>query len=468
MKKGKRAANLLGSFRIRVTVVLVLALLAMVGLSNLLIYRFSLQAQMLQLRERLMAIAQTAAVSVDVDALAQVPLQRAGVGTPEYRKVAEQLLKVKRAAPSIKYVYTLGPTRTKGQLQFIVDPEPSSGKGRLRSPSSYPGDPYNASRFPEMLRGFSGPAADQQIMVDEWGATLSGYAPLRDSSGKVVAILGVDMLADDVRVLQRQVGQRMLLVLMIGLVGAVVLGVAISYRLTSRLEKLVQATRRIAADDLDVKVDVKGHDEISELAGSFNYMASSLSRSRKRLHEYFYRAVQSLVRILEAKDAYTKGHSERVAEYSRRIGIQLGFSPQRVDLLEKAAELHDIGKLVIHESILNKPGKLSDEEWKIIREHPVIGEEVLKPVLVDEALLAVVRAHHERYDGKGYPDSMRGDHIDMFAQIISVADAFDAMTSPRSYRPAMSRDAAVVELKKNAGTQFNPEVVKAFLAILEP
>lgn len=275
------------------------------------------------------------------------------------------------------------------------------------------------------------------------------------------------MEAKDVYQTQKEVHRRAMFVLLVGVLTSVVLGFTISSRLAARIEKLAKATRHIAAEDLEYKVEMGGNDEISELAKSFNQMASSLADSRNKLHDYFYRVVQSLVRILEAKDPYTQGHSERIAEYAQKIALHMGFSPEKAETVRKAAELHDIGKLAINENILNKKGKLTDEEWKIIREHPILAEEVLKPVLLDEEMLVMIRSHHERYDGEGYPDKIKGDNINLFAQIIAVADAYDAMISPRAYREPMSKEAAISELKVNSGTQFNTQVVKAFLKMME-
>ena len=115
---------------------------------------------------------------------------------------------------------------------------------------------------------------------------------------------------------------------------------------------------------------------------------------------------------------------------------------------------------------MNKVEKLTDEEWRIIKEHPVMGEEILGPVFLDKRMLSIVRSHHERYDGKGYPDKLKGDEIDILAQIVSVADSYDAMTTTRAYRAPLGKEAAIEELKKNSGTQFNPNVVEAFLKIL--
>ena len=457
----------MNSFRTRVTLVLILSMLFVMALSNFLVYRFSLNSQLNQLRERLMVIASTASLMIDADQLLQIPLNRQGLETAQYKSIADNLNRIKAVNPSLKYIYTMTTTGKEGIWQFIVDPSPIMERGRKRGPTAYPGDKYDASRFPEMLKGFIEPSADKKLMVDEWGVTLSGYAPIRDKNGKAVAILGVDMSAEDVYRSQREVLARAIFVLGIGIFISVALGLLVSSRITERIARLVEGTRRIAAEDFNYKVEVKGEDEISELARSFNKMASGLAESKKKLQDYFYRVVQSLVRILEAKDAYTRGHSERVADYAQAIALSMGFSKEKSELLKKAAELHDIGKLVTQESILNKKSKLTAEEWEAMKKHTIIGEEVLKPVLLDEDVLAIIRSHHERYDGNGYPDGIKGDNINIFAQIISVADTYDAMTSLRPYRQALSKEEAIEELKRNCGTQFNTQIVKAFLKVLE-
>ncbi len=276
----------------------------------------------------------------------------------------------------------------------------------------------------------------------------------------------MDVSAEDVYAIQKQVHQRAVFVLLIGILVSICFGSLLSNKITERIEKLVEATRHIAADDLGYKVKVSGNDEVSELGEAFNAMADSLADSRKKLNDYFYRVVQSLVKILEAKDIYTQGHSERVSEYAQKIAQVMGFSEEKVEMVRRVAELHDIGKLIIQENILNKKGKLTDEEWKIVKDHPAVGESILKPTFIEPELLAVIRSHHERYDGTGYPDHIKGDQISIFAQIIAVADSYDAMTSARAYRPALTNEKAMEELRNNCGTQFNTQVVNAFLQVL--
>jgi len=157
-----------------------------------------------------------------------------------------------------------------------------------------------------------------------------------------------------------------------------------------------------------------------------------------------------------------------VARYA--LGIY-DLSPSREsidrDMLVTAALLHDIGKIGIKESILNKEGKLTTEEWDTIQKHPIIGEDIIKPVSISEEMLAIVRGHHERYDGAGYPDKINGENINIFTAIVSVADAYDAMISPRAYRPALSKEDSIEQLQINRGSQFHPEVVDTLIELLK-
>ena len=463
----KKTLSLLGSFRTKVMVTFVALVIAVIVLNNFIIYKLSVDAQLSQLRENLMVVAQTAALMVDGDTISQIPLEPGGVDTPQYGVILKDLRKIKAANPSIRYIYTMKKTGDKWMWKFIVDPDPlasTAGSGRA---TAYPGDTYDARRCPEILKALNSPSADKVFTQDEWGRFLSAYAPIRDSRGSVVAVLGVDMLAGDISELKKEIYKRTVIILVLGILISVLLGLIISDKITRPVKKLVEGTRHIAAQDLDYEVDIRGNDEMAQLGKAFNGMAHSLFEYKEKLHDYFYRVVQSLVRILEAKDKYTSGHSERVADYAVDIGRAMGLSEDRMGVLRKAAEIHDIGKLVIHENVLNKKEKLTDEEWLAIREHPVLGGEILKPALLDDETMSVVRSHHERYDGTGYPDKIGGDSINLLAQIISVADSYDAMTSLRSYKSIMSKDKALDELKKCSGTQFNPEVVKKFIEIMK-
>jgi putative nucleotidyltransferase with HDIG domain len=164
---------------------------------------------------------------------------------------------------------------------------------------------------------------------------------------------------------------------------------------------------------------------------------------------------------MEAKDYYTGGHTERVSTMAKALARRLGYTGAELDAIEIGALLHDIGKIGIPERILNKPGKLDDEEWRVMKEHPVISEYILSDVGLPNVVLEIARSSHERLDGKGYPDGLAGEQIPLPARVVLVADAFDALTSDRPYRRARPLPVALQEIRKHAGSQFCPRVVAA-------
>jgi putative two-component system response regulator len=175
--------------------------------------------------------------------------------------------------------------------------------------------------------------------------------------------------------------------------------------------------------------------------------------------------VQMLVQALEAKDAYTSGHSSRVSRYATKTAVQLGFTDDALEHVRLGGELHDIGKIGTREAVLNKPGPLTADEFQHIKEHSALGEKILAPFLAQSpAVLRIVRSHHERLDGSGFPDAIRGSRIPLEARIVAVVDAFDAMTTNRAYRPQLSVGQAIEELRSCVGVHFDADVVEAFLS----
>ncbi|MBM3304530.1 MAG: response regulator [Candidatus Aminicenantes bacterium] len=179
----------------------------------------------------------------------------------------------------------------------------------------------------------------------------------------------------------------------------------------------------------------------------------------------FLSTVKSLVTAIDAKDEYTRHHSTRVTEFTLKIAKKMGFSDKELGDLELAALLHDVGKIGVPEHILNKPGKLTDAEFKQIKEHPARGESILTPVIELKDIRKIVRSHHEQYNGSGYPDGLKGREIPLGARIMAIADTYDSITSERPYRKAASHRFAVKEIIRCSGTQFDPEVVENFLEI---
>lgn len=183
----------------------------------------------------------------------------------------------------------------------------------------------------------------------------------------------------------------------------------------------------------------------------------------KNLEETYLSTIKSLSLILDEKSHFTQGHSERVTKYALEIAQEMSLTSSEINSLKDGAILHDIGKIGISDNILNKPGKLTVEEYDIIKTHPVVGYEMLKPIQILKNTLPIIRNHHERMDGKGYPDGISGENLSCVVHICIVADAFDAMTSNRPYRNALGRKAIFAELDKNTGTQFDKEVVKVLM-----
>ena len=185
----------------------------------------------------------------------------------------------------------------------------------------------------------------------------------------------------------------------------------------------------------------------------------------RKEYEYMLSTIKALITALEARDEYTKGHTHRVSKYALMLGNYMGLSTFELDKLEIAANLHDIGKIGVRDDILLKPGKLSDEEYATIQEHAVIGAEILRPLNSLNDVIPLILFHHERWDGEGYPSMIKGDEIPLGARIIAVADTFDAITSDRPYRKALTEKEAVEIIKNNSGTQFCPRCVAAFLEL---
>ncbi len=189
---------------------------------------------------------------------------------------------------------------------------------------------------------------------------------------------------------------------------------------------------------------------------------AELDRALDSLEEAYRSTLKALTAALETRDSETHGHSERVVTYSLRLGREYGLNREEMNSLEFGSLLHDIGKIGVPDLILRKPGKLTDEEWVRMREHPMHGQQILRGIEFLKGPARVVGQHHEKWDGSGYPLGLHGEEIDVCARIFQVADAFDAITSDRVYRKGKAYEAAAAELEEWAGKQFDPKVVAAF------
>jgi len=257
---------------------------------------------------------------------------------------------------------------------------------------------------------------------------------------------------------------------------ALIVGAVAARALTKPIHDLSIAAQSVADGDLSTRVDARNITEIGALGASFNTMADKLEDHIARLakaaaenRELFVGTVKALSAAIDGKDKYTRGHSERVARISVAIGRQLNLAEDELETLRISALLHDVGKIAIPKAIINKPGTLDPDEWRVVKTHTLEGQRMLDRVggfMGDVG--RIVRSHHERWDGNGYPDGLAGDRIPLAARIIACCDTWHAMTSNRSYRTALPLDVAARELADVAGTQLDPEVVAIVLSIVLP
>lgn len=218
--------------------------------------------------------------------------------------------------------------------------------------------------------------------------------------------------------------------------------------LTWRVDKAIEKGQRI-------RLDVEARKTLEE----------KVNVQSERIRLLFYEAVQALINAIEAKDQYTKGHSIRVTQYAMAYARFVEISFEEASDIQLAARLHDIGKLGINDAILNKTGPLTDEEFEIIKKHPETSYKILNSIMTDP-VLRIIRHHHEKWDGNGYPDGLAGELIPHGARIVCLADSYDAMTSSRAYKKAMLPEEAMAEIERCAGTQFDPNMAPGFIEVM--
>ena len=630
--------------RIFLWVTLVLSFISLA--ITLKLYSDSARALHQQVRIRLMHVASAMASQIDVDKLTVITKAKSE-NSPLYVNLKAQLKKMHDANVSVTYVYIMTHTSDPRILQFVAD-----NSLDVKEMSHY-GDTYNTESCPQMLKAFVHPTADTEVVKDKWGEFLSGYAPIKNSHGKTVAILGIDLSLANLRAEQNKLFASVFKSAIWVVVTAFIFSVLITIAILRRLGEFIDAANEIRAGNLDYKINVKWDDEIGSLAQTFNSMTASVKESReqrdpltglynhmyfhtklseeieraKRYHHslsvimidldrfksindtyghmvgdgavaqlagalltqlrttdiavryggdefalilpetntedaaniaqrireyvekhefvavpfcdlnkpgmagaaprmhltltagiatfpkdhdskdglamaadialcrakhvqrnsiYTYEAplsgeifdpqelfdalhnpsnamVAALTVEVDIKNRHSDGHPERVAEYARTIAEAVDNDIDWINGLRIAGLLHDIGKTGVPQAILDKPGSLSDEERRVINQHPVLSAGILRRAPQLDQILPAVLFHHERWDGKGYPDGLKGEQIPITARIMAIADSFDAMTSDRPYRKAMSVEEALNEILAGAGGQFDPELVGKFI-----
>jgi putative nucleotidyltransferase with HDIG domain len=252
----------------------------------------------------------------------------------------------------------------------------------------------------------------------------------------------------------------------LAILAALFLGIFLADLITQPIVRLKQAAGEVARGNLNVQVNTSGNDEVAVLAQSFNEMLSNLRRSEKNLVSAYDKTIEGWSRALELRDRETAGHTQRVAEMTMELARRMKIREEDMENIRRGALLHDIGKMGIADSILQKPGPLDPTERQIIEEHPIMAREMLRQIEFLYAAMEIPTLHHEKWDGTGYPNGLAGKYIPLSVRVFSVVDVWDALTSDRPYRKAWSRREALDHIIRNSGIAFDPEVVDAFVQFI--
>jgi HD-GYP domain-containing protein (c-di-GMP phosphodiesterase class II) len=295
---------------------------------------------------------------------------------------------------------------------------------------------------------------------------LGTYAPVPDDSG-----WGVIVQIEQDRAYDAAIQMRNHATIFVGVVTLLAgfLGTLFAGQISRPIQKLAEGARRLAGGDYSTRVSVKSSNEVGVLTDAFNQMGDEIEKAIEEIRqaaaknkELFMGSIRMLANAIDEKDPYTRGHSERVAFYSMVTARYLGMPPDEVEKVHLSGILHDVGKIGIEDKILRKAAALTDEEYEIMKQHPTKGAHILAAVPVLQEMAGAGLQHHENWDGSGYPDGLKGEEIPLLGRIVSVADAFDAMTTDRPYSKAMTHDAAIARLRFLIGKKFDGVCVEAF------
>lgn len=374
------------------------------------------------IQQRMLDIANCAAGSINGDILGALKAEDAD--TPEYRQIYNTL-DVFRNNTELEYVYSVR-AEEDGRFIFTVDTDPVD-----------PGEFGEEVKYTEALaRASKGTAAvDETPYTDAWGTFYSAYSPVFDSSGRVAGIIAADFAS---AWFEAQLSER---------TASTILS-AVAIMLTTVLIAAVMSL-------VTVRPFILRQEQLSQ----------EVEKKATENKQLSLQVVRSLVDAIDAKDVYTKNHASRVSQYAVKIAKAIGWKEDRINDLRYAALLHDIGKIGVPDSILSNPNPLSDVEYDIIKSHTTIGGDILKSKSIIKTAEVVARSHHERYDGKGYPQGLKGEEISEEARIVTIADAFDSMNSHRAYRRACDPAYIRKELIDGRGTQFDPHFVDVFIGL---
>ncbi len=289
---------------------------------------------------------------------------------------------------------------------------------------------------------------------------------------QVIAALEVEIdMEQTLRTIKRldnQYEQDSLIIIAIGgSLTLILIWFGVHHWLLGPIAAMGKMTNNIAHGELHTRLKVSSNDELGRLCHSINDMANSVENLFTEQEQAHLQMLTALAKALEAKDAYTAGHSGRVAKFSVELGRHIGLDDGQLKLLKKGALMHDLGKIGISDAILNKPAALDDDEYEIMKQHPITTAKIMKPLTRFKEFIEIAAWHHERWDGKGYPDGLKGEQIPLLARIVCIADTWDAMTGDRIYRKGMSSEKAlsIIDKEKDMG-QWDPQLARTFIEMI--
>jgi putative nucleotidyltransferase with HDIG domain len=365
------------------------------------------------------------------------------------------VFQIKKANPDIKSIGVLGPGRD------IIVHSDIKERGRTMEPAQ--GEVLRKSDDGTVIRKLSGGP----------GTLLEIESPIvfmDKALGSVILSVDWSVLSTAQGKTRRKVIGLFAVILAVGTVASVLL----TSSLTRPIQELSSGVEELKRGKTGKPLRIFSGDELGRLTTSFNEMSGlithqrdKLAQSARELEEAYISTVRVVAAAIDARDSYTHGHSTRVSELAVALARELGISGQELEDIEIACLFHDVGKIKITDAILHKTGKLNAAEWGEMQKHPEYGAEILRKAPSLRRFIPAVRHHHEWYDGSGYPDGLSGERIPREAVIISLADAYDAMTSDRPYRQAMTKEKAMATIHEFTGRQFSPDLTPVFLRTLE-
>ena len=459
MKRDTRAKSIRYSISAKISAIISVSIFSCVFLIGWLTYNLGKAELLLGIKDSLEKTVATTSLFLDGDSHQAITSYE----SQEYRDMQAILLRVQAVTGLEAPLYTLRRSAGRNEAECVVTTEPVDLMGAK----------YKMNN--EMRKAFiKGLVASTDLYETENGIWVSAYAPIRNKLDNVIAILKIQRHVDYIK--SRLISRIVVTIFFCAI--AFIIGLVMSSflikQITANIRRLNKAAAALSKGDYDSRIDIKSNDEIGQLAVTLDNMRLSLNNKIKELKEIWLKekkahleSILTLSKAIEIRNPYTRGHIERVSHYSMLIAKKIGINDKEIERLRYGCLLHDLGKLGINIDILDKPSKLDFDERSKMKMHTIYGAEIMKGIDFLDTAREISLYHHERFDGKGYPFGLRGERIPIFARIVSVADAFDAMVTDRPYRKRLSDEEAFSIISSESGKQFDPNICYIFFEMKE-